>query len=158
MKNLKLPFLAYIKLSTNPFFGAWSLLLVHVPFTSNERPKGFQYHIVHKFDLGSVSTWKIIIIIIKWRDMTWHETMVAHCILLACTHALLIHWHHAYELTYRMSPTPYTHAIMCPCIHVPVPMRTHHVHVPSPPLTSFKKPKSPKIEAPNTLVVILTKT
>ena len=35
------------KKSAHPLFGAWSLHLVHIQFTTSQRPKGFQSTVLH---------------------------------------------------------------------------------------------------------------
>jgi hypothetical protein len=54
-KILELSFLGYVKESSHPLFGAWSLLLVHVWFTHSEGPNGFKHFIFKKVDHGSVT-------------------------------------------------------------------------------------------------------
>ena len=58
-KNLKTTLFGHIlRKSTHSFLGAWSLLLVHVWFTSSERPKALRKYFFHESDYGSVTTEK----------------------------------------------------------------------------------------------------
>jgi hypothetical protein len=49
------------------------LLLVHIQFTPSERPKGFEFSILHKYDIG-VQPWSVTI---ENCQLTW-ENFVVH--------------------------------------------------------------------------------